>query len=830
MDERQLSKEAERLWNSETEDPRRIRSVELFRQAFDNGEHSLAAYRLGYAYYSSTAVARDLDKAFEYLSHSSQEGSRMAHYYRGLIYSDRRFSNFDMQRAYQELTHAETLGLQVARDAIIRLDNEKARGQAADRSETLIWSDCSICGADLGPARAGEGLNCPGCGARPRTRTLPTLLKEEVLPLIGNANQNGELLAFSMTSSEEPAICDVFPNFHSVSYAGKYRRDHEEGVDIRDLSRFADSRFSGIYGLFVFDYFVEIEQALAESARVLEDGGILFTAIADYRLLEGAEPPKVERKITPRAGYLDYFPDDLETVTIKVGKDWLLSAMRQAGFSAHYRRLSDAATDTVTDWFVGVKATEPAQRSVGLGERWLASLERQPKVHDFPSQPPASQPSGRDVSPSTASLTKPEHMGELKEYSIPLPEASGFGLLKIRLSVPDLPSDIRHADFAEHVFDPGSQRSSDTVIVAATGKIGISEDLGATWRTITVPGAEKVRFWNCFTTSSCRHLIQSVGWQGATAVDQDVANKANIFVFDKHWNLLSRTKPGDAYWHGNASIDQSGGTVMFGEYFNNSEARQPDFDENREQYLSALRSNRILRSRDDGATWAPVLEYGPLEIRHFHTVVADPFQVGVWWASSGDRHWETRIWCSKDDGDSWRDVTNSAPDVALPSIAPEFLIPVQRYTDIIVAKDYLLWGSDDILGSEQYIDPSFAISKRTGSRLFVSPKSNPVVPREIGFAGHEIRKLIDVGPGWIILTEATNKKFGFRPSAHILFKENFHLIKLFDLDNYAASGTGFTYSRGSRASKDGIFFTYRGTKDVFPDNPAHILKWEVSFE
>ncbi|MGJ8530455.1 hypothetical protein, partial [Maritalea sp.] len=82
MDGRRLSDEAERLWNCATEDPRRARSVELFQQAFDAGECSLSAYRLGYAYFSGTSVACDLDRAFEYLSHPSQKGSRMAHYYR----------------------------------------------------------------------------------------------------------------------------------------------------------------------------------------------------------------------------------------------------------------------------------------------------------------------------------------------------------------------------------------------------------------------------------------------------------------------------------------------------------------------------------------------------------------------------------------------------------------------------------------------------------------------------------------------------------------------------------------------------------------------------
>jgi len=54
------------------------------------------------------------------------------------------------------------------------------------------------------------------------------------------------------------------------------------------------------------------------------------------------------------------------------------------------------------------------------------------------------------------------------------------------------------------------------------------------------------------------------------------------------------------------------------------------------------------------------------------------------------------------------------------------------------------------------------------------------------------------------------------------------LVHLFDVDVHSQVRTGFTYSRASRAAKDGTFFTYRGGTDAFPAGHK-ILRWDVTF-
>jgi hypothetical protein len=63
-----------------------------------------------------------------------------------------------------------------------------------------------------------------------------------------------------------------------------------------------------------------------------------------------------------------------------------------------------------------------------------------------------------------------------------------------------------------------------------------------------------------------------------------------------------------------------------------------------------------------------------------------------------------------------------------------------------------------------------------------------------------------------------------------LFKsEPYHLVELFSVDRYHPSGTGFTFSRSSRAAVDGRFFSYRDAQDAFPGG-VRILQWDIAFE
>jgi ubiquinone/menaquinone biosynthesis C-methylase UbiE len=652
---------------------------------------------------------------------------------------------------------------------------------------------CDICGADLSSLAKNE-TTCPHCHSRPRIRTIVKLGERlwQIFPS-GSQAENRILLGFAMSGAEDRALIPtVYGRLQSVSLYGKYCQGHEEGVDIRDLSHYDNASFDGVFGCLLFDYFEEHEVALGEIARVLKPGGVFFTHIAPYRLSADPDsPPKTTSIIKKRPNYFDYIPDDANMPSINVGRSWFLNAIKRAGLEPELVEIVDKQSGEKIDWFLGIKA-------------------------------------GTDTTTKSLFKTNPINLSHSPVcYSIPLPEDSGYRLLDITISLPELPDSLTGMDFAEHIIDSATGSPTKTVVLCGTGSLCVSDDLGESWRTIQTKGFEDYRWWNCFTTSTGRHIVQSLGWQGTNDPVTDPDKHAALLLFDQNWQCIGRTSAGNASWHGSASIGESGGVIMFAEYHNNSERYKPDFKEKQQEYIKSLRPNAIWRSTDDGISWHKVLEFSPLEIRHFHTVIPDHFLPGTWWASSGDRVDESRVWRTDDNGDNWIEVTNPYPDICLPIMSEK--LKCHRYTDAIIEKDSIIWGADDYLGSLSALDETLPLSERTGSRIYISPKTSPLLPRELGIIGHPIRKFVDVGPGWIIFTEAKEASIGLRPQVFLLFKNSFLLVKLMELENWRNVATGFTYSRGSKVAYNGCFFIYRSHFDVFDDG-IRCLKWQVKFQ
>ena len=225
---------------------------------------------------------------------------------------------------------------------------------------------CTLCGHVL----AG-GDKCPGCGQSARTRSMVPLIEQFIIPTFGASRLRHDLplLSFALTGRERSVLEKVFHRFKSVSLYGSYGADHESGVDARDLSRYEGNSYGGVFSSLLFDYFVEHEQALAEMYRVLAPGGILLTHIAPHRLLDGFQPSRVHKTIKPRADYMSYIPQDAHIVDIRVGRDWFVQAMRNAGFDAGRIVIRDGDGGVDSDWFVAVK---PLQEALTPGDEAAA--------------------------------------------------------------------------------------------------------------------------------------------------------------------------------------------------------------------------------------------------------------------------------------------------------------------------------------------------------------------------------------------------------------------------------------------------------------------------
>lgn len=225
---------------------------------------------------------------------------------------------------------------------------------APDPAFAIQIDECTVCGDPL--VELVKDDYCPNCNSPARTRALPRLLDMAVGPAVAEAGVSDlPMLGFAMTGVEKALTAQVFPAQKSVSLFGNYGGDHEIGVDARELSRYADASMSGHFSILLFDYFTEQAAGIDEAFRVLAPGGVFFTQLGPYRLLDGWDPPYQIKEVRGRPGYFEYLPEGVALADIRVGRQWFLQAMQDAGFAVQWVRAHDRATGADLDWFVGYK-------------------------------------------------------------------------------------------------------------------------------------------------------------------------------------------------------------------------------------------------------------------------------------------------------------------------------------------------------------------------------------------------------------------------------------------------------------------------------------------
>ncbi|HEY6654291.1 MAG TPA: hypothetical protein VI028_09210 [Solirubrobacterales bacterium] len=656
-----------------------------------------------------------------------------------------------------------------------------------------------------------DGENCPSCNQRARTRSLGPVMEEIVWPAIDQSlAARAPILAFAPTDSERTLI-DHGISIKSVSLYGDYGPEHQEGVDVRDLREFESASFCGAYSILLFDYFLEQEQALGELARVIAPGGMFFTHIGSDRIEEGADPPRTHREIEARADYFEYLPDDHGLLDIRVGRQWLVEAIGRAGFEPMHVYVEDVPAGQVNEWFVGRRPGGLAAAAWTAGSRRLRSLGRTATSVPLRLRRSRHRPgAGHDPPKMLTPLKRP---ADELVHSVPVDPAFGFSRVVIRLT---LPSDARTGRFGEHVWDEVGQKATPTVIATYSDGVAVSEDNGFDWHHVSLPAVKGLNTRSCFTTSHGTHLLHALADQGQSPV---------LLRFSRDWTLLDRQELARSSWHARGAIGERNGVIMFAEYPDNVNKYRIGRGEELGPDDEPPMSSRVYRSTDDGETWSISFEKDWPEIRHFHTLVPDPYETSVWWLSSGDRQNECRVWRSPDDGMSWREATNPEPDVDLGPYQ-RMAQACHRQTDVFITKDELFWGADDWLGGASG-ELEDLLARRTGARFFASPKGERLDPRVVGWAGNPVRTLTDVGEALIATTEAKHVSRIGNPQVFLISKTDFDLsTELFRPAIFRDDGSGFTYSRASRAALDGVFYSHRSEKDVF-DRPGGILRWQV---
>ena len=215
---------------------------------------------------------------------------------------------------------------------------------------------CSKCGKIHDKANNSKKRNCSHCNGIPRHRSLPYLLSN-IMPKYSDAKiiESLPLLAFAPDGIEQRYLKKYFKDIKIASLWGKYSSDSEVGVDARDLSRYKDNSFSGVYSMGTYDFIPEQEQAIKEAYRVIAPGGIFMILIIHYRLLDDNSPPVVSEIMKSSDNWSAYIPREVDITSIKVGKKWYVNAMNKAGFKGHLIDIYDEISGETVTWFIGEK-------------------------------------------------------------------------------------------------------------------------------------------------------------------------------------------------------------------------------------------------------------------------------------------------------------------------------------------------------------------------------------------------------------------------------------------------------------------------------------------
>lgn len=265
-----------------------------------------------------------------------------------------------------------------------------------------------------------------------------------------------------------------------------------------------------------------------------------------------------------------------------------------------------------------------------------------------------------------------------------------------------------------------------------------------------------------------------------------------IHKFNSKWDKKSVVKTGQYPWHGSWSIGEYNGTIMYAEYSTAEDTREV----------------AVWRSMDDGETWSIVFKQNSVassspEIRHFHTLQPDPYNLGHWYLSSGDLPKHCKIWRSIDNGSNWEEITDFSPRGTNNQA-------VHRYTAIQFDEEYLYWGTDDIMDGEA----KFVRAKR----------GKPLRVEVLGSCGNQVRNLVKTKYGLVIISQAK------RHNATLYLSSDYRkVIKIGSIANPYKYKSVFVWSKGSIASRNEKFFTFNDGKILFP-GISGILEWEIRFE
>jgi len=270
-----------------------------------------------------------------------------------------------------------------------------------------------------------------------------------------------------------------------------------------------------------------------------------------------------------------------------------------------------------------------------------------------------------------------------------------------------------------------------------------------------------------------------------------------LVLLDKNLNMISEKNIGKCSWHSQNSIDEANGVIMYAEYNVGDEPT----------------SVSIYRSKDNGSSWQSIFSLkAQEELRHFHTLQRVKDTPGFWLATTGDTPEQSRWFLSKNDGDTWNEVTDTEH---INTIYPSRNLSAHRTTAIDITNDYYYWTTDDLMGNV----PSYFLCENeeriASSKLYRSKKTEPLYIEKLSNLGMHGRSMVKTDTGYLIITEAKYVSNNIQ----IFYVDDSDMTKVyFLLSLHGSIRTGGTYSMNGNMNTGKCFLSLNNKSTFLGEN------------
>lgn len=204
---------------------------------------------------------------------------------------------------------------------------------------------CDICSHSL-IGSTPPLWRCPACNAVPRQRHFLWLFKSGKLR---PDHEPGDALCVAEDRQNRERLVAHY-KITSVALYGRERRAHLNGVDVRDLSAFADDAFDLVTAIGVFDYVDDAASAFISVARVLRPGGLFLLHIMPHLLRNTNAAPTLKGTNPSSDTWFAYLPPGVPISTYYYGMEWIVKALGDVGLSTEVMERREAGS--AHHWFL----------------------------------------------------------------------------------------------------------------------------------------------------------------------------------------------------------------------------------------------------------------------------------------------------------------------------------------------------------------------------------------------------------------------------------------------------------------------------------------------